>query len=180
MATKNLSTTAHHYSPLLKRSEVLKLIRELAVFEKESASIVVNSEEMYLKDAFGPNPVCYTIVAENTSGTGPLFAIMIFYVAYSTWKGKYIYVEDLFVTEDKRSLGIGTHMLKCAIQIAFQWGCARIQWQVLDWNQSAIDFYKKIGAEPFPEWLTFRMDRSLMEKAVLAKQDDNGAPQQRT
>jgi len=71
-------------------------------------------------------------------------------------------------------------MLKCAIQIAYQWGCARIQWQVLDWNKSAIDFYKKIGAEPFPEWLTFRMDRSLMEQAVSTKKDASGAQQHAT
>jgi len=133
----------------------------VAAFEREPEESVVNNEVQILNDVFGDRPICYVIIAEDVSSSEPV-GMLLFYIAYSTWKGKYIYVEDLFVKDPFRNLGIGRRLLRCAIMIGYLWGCLRLSWQVLDWNEGAISFYKSLGAKLHPDWIPVRLDRDGM------------------
>jgi GNAT superfamily N-acetyltransferase len=125
------------------------LIYELAVFEKAPEQLL-NPPERLLRDGFGPNPKFVCFVAEqNKTIVGMSFC----YVRYSTWKGPVLYLEDLIVTESFRRIGIGKALFQYTCNYALENNYTRLQWQVLDWNQSAIDFYKRFDASFDPEWL---------------------------
>ena len=84
---------------------------------------------------------------------------------YSTWQGRWgLYLEDLFVRPEYRGNGIGKALLVELARIAVEKGCGRFQWQVLDWNQPAIDFYEKLGAKALREWITMRVDGDALER----------------
>jgi GNAT superfamily N-acetyltransferase len=127
-------------SPTLRRGQesdlprVLALIQELAVYEREPDA-VTNTLEMMRQDGFGPTP------------------IFGFYTAYSTWKGRMLYLEDLVVTEAARRGGYGRQLFDAVVAEAQRTGAQRMKWQVLDWNEPAIAFYKKLGATIESEWL---------------------------
>ena len=128
---------------------ILALIHELALFEKAPEQ-VINSEDQLLKDGFGPAALYTCFVAElNAEVVGISFC----FVRYSTWKGACLYLEDLIVTKQHRGKGIGKQLLSYTIEFAQQNGYQRLQWQVLDWNTPAIDFYKQFNAVIDDEWL---------------------------
>ncbi|MAE85795.1 MAG: GNAT family N-acetyltransferase [Flammeovirgaceae bacterium] len=127
----------------------LELIKELALYEK-APDEVTNTLKMMEEDGFGKNPVFGYIVAEEN---GEIHGMSMYYWRYSTWKGKRIYLEDLIVTESKRGSGIGKLLFEETIEIGKREGATGMMWQVLDWNEPAINFYKKYDSIIEDGWL---------------------------
>ena len=128
---------------------VLELIKELAVYEKALHEVEITLEQLE-EDGFGEEPVFQFLVAtENEQIVG----LALYYFRYSTWKGKAIYLEDLVVKESHRGRGYGQKLLDAIVEEARQTGSKQVRWQVLDWNEPAINFYKKLGAHLDGEWI---------------------------
>jgi len=133
---------------------ILAFIRSLAEYERGLHEVQA-TEAGLLRDGFGPRPFFECILAE-LDGEAAGFAL--FFFNYSTWKGRPgVYLEDLFVEPRLRGRGIGKALLQAVAQFALEHGCERVQWEVLDWNTPAIDFYRAIGAEFLDEWRNVRM-----------------------
>jgi len=139
---------------------VLKLVKELAHFEKESNAVIVTTKDLE-KDGFGKHPLfkCFVAEMENV-----IVGMAICYPRYSTWKGPTIHLEDLIVTENKRGLKIGNALYKKVIEYGYNKGVERIEWAVLDWNEPAIKFYESTGANVLRDWDTAQIDRASMKK----------------
>ncbi|MCS6819444.1 MAG: GNAT family N-acetyltransferase [Chitinophagales bacterium] len=135
---------------------LMGLIKELAEYEREP-NAVINTPQQLTEDGFGDNPVFTAYVAEHE---GQIVGMALYYIAYSTWKGKIFFIDDIVVTERFRHKGVGTQLLLAVFRDAINAGVQQIRWQVLDWNTPAISFYKKVGAEFAPEWITCRMDKN--------------------
>lgn len=135
-------------------SSVLELIRELAIYEKEPEAIVVTVSDL-IRDGFCEKPLFYTFVAE---AEGKIIGMALYYYRYSTWKGKTIHLEDLIVTESMRGTGAGFALYKEIIKQGKLDNVRRIEWNVLDWNTPAIDFYNKSGANVLSDWRVVHMD----------------------
>ncbi len=134
---------------------IMELVNELAVYEKAPDEITVQFDH-FVESGFGENPVWWALVAETTSPTGlkEVQAFALYYIRYSTWKGQRMYLEDLLVTEKYRGQGIGKLLFNQLIEEAKVKNYNGIAWQVLDWNEPAVNFYKKIGAVKFDgEWI---------------------------
>ena len=138
---------------------VLKLIKELAHFEKESDAVIVTVEDLE-KDGFGETPLFKIFVAEMEN---EIVGMSLFYPRYSTWKGPTIHLEDLIVTEEKRGLKIGSALYKKVIEYGYNNGVQRIEWAVLDWNEPAISFYESTGASVLRDWDTAQFHREEMK-----------------
>lgn len=130
------------------------LIMELAVYEKAPEQVTNTVEQMYI-DGFGENPVYGAILAEVD---GEVVGMSLYYYRYSTWKGKRLYLEDLVVREKMRGKGVGEKLLEGTFDIAKANNCTGLMWQVLDWNESAINFYKKFGARFDAGWINVHID----------------------
>lgn len=128
---------------------VFNLVKELALFEKAPHE-VENTIERMLEDGFGENPVFGFLVAELEN---VIVAISLYYFRYSTWKGKRLYLEDIIVTEQHRSKGIGKLLFQATMEKAKELKCNGMSWQVLDWNTPAIEFYKKFDANFDQGWI---------------------------
>lgn len=139
--------------------QVLGLIQELAVYERAPNEVTNTLREME-RDGFGENPIFKFFVAEGENG---IVGIALYYTAYSTWKGKTLYLEDLVVTERLRRSGIGRKLFNAVAQEAKETGAKRFRWQVLEWNEPAILFYKKIGAELDGEWINCTMSEEQIK-----------------
>ncbi len=133
---------------------LLRLIQELAIFEKEPDAVIVTEDEL-LQDGFGTNPLYGLLVAELE---GTVVGISLYYIRYSTWKGKCLYLEDLIVTEKHRGEGVGHKLFRATLDVAKEKKCKKLNWQVLDWNTPAIDFYKKYDAYLDGEWINGSLD----------------------
>lgn len=141
--------------------QILAFIRALAVYEREPDAVTA-TEEGLLRDGFGPNPIYFCLIADS-DGQPAGFALYFF--NYSTWLGRPgIYLEDLFVSPQYRGLGIGKALLQQVAVIALERGCQRLQWEVLDWNAPAIDFYKAMGAEFLDEWRNVRVSGEALDR----------------
>lgn len=146
--------------------QILAFVRALAVYEREPDAVFA-TEESLLRDGFGPNPFYYCLMADH-DGQPAGFALYFF--NYSTWLGRPgLYLEDLFVSPEFRGLGIGKALLKEVAVIAKQKGCQRLQWEVLDWNTPAIDFYKAMGAEFLDEWRNVRLGVQAIDRLANAE-----------
>ncbi|WP_116790907.1 GNAT family N-acetyltransferase [Flavobacterium psychrotrophum] len=146
--------------------DVLELITELAIFEKEPEAVVVTVTDLQ-RDGFGHNPLFQTFVAEID---GNIIGMALFYYRYSTWKGKTIHLEDLIVREQYRGTGAGSALYKEVMKFAKAQGLRRVEWAVLDWNTQAIDFYQKSGAKVFDDWRTVQMDEQGLATFTLTSQ----------
>ncbi len=133
---------------------IMGLVKELAEFEKAPEQ-VTNTEEMMLKDGFGDNPLFGAFVAEVDN---KVVGISLYYLRYSTWKGKRLYLEDIVVTESMRGLGLGKKLFDATLGKSKELECTGMMWQVLDWNESAIDFYKRYGTRFDDEWVNCHLD----------------------
>jgi GNAT superfamily N-acetyltransferase len=131
-----------------------KLIIELAIYEKEPDAVSNTIEKMY-EDGFGENPIYGFYVAEHE---GEIVAMALYYFRYSTWKGKRLFLEDLIVTEKYRGNGLGELMLQKMIEEAHSTKCTGLMWQVLDWNEPAINFYNKFGVRYDKGWYNVHLD----------------------
>jgi GNAT superfamily N-acetyltransferase len=139
---------------------VLELVRELAAFERAPHE-VTNTLEMMERDGFGPAPVYGLFVAD---GPGGIVGISVYYYRYSTWKGKRLYLEDIVVSESERGRGIGQSLFEITMRKALQEHCTGMMWQVLDWNEPAINFYKKFGARFDAEWINVNLEATQIEQ----------------
>ncbi len=135
---------------------VLELIQELAIFEKEPDAVVVTVDDL-VRDGFSENPLFQCFVAEVEN---EIIGMALYYYRYSTWKGKTIHLEDLIVKESKRGTGAGFALYKEIIQQGKAENVRRIEWNVLDWNTTAIDFYEKSGAKVLGDWRVVHMDEN--------------------
>lgn len=142
--------------------EVLELINELAVFENEPDAVETTVETLE-KEGFGDNPLFTCFVAEVE---GRIEGMALVYYRFSTWKGRTLHLEDLIVREEKRGTGLGNALYRKVITFAEEQGLKRVEWVVLDWNQHAIDFYARSGANILKDWYTVQMDTEGIKKFV--------------
>jgi len=166
---------------------MLQLIRELAEYEKAPNEVTVDPKH-FEESGFGANPVWWAFVVEEVEGveevevssdvklpstslnlpqplsstpstpSTQIVAFALYYIRYSTWKGQTMYLEDIIVTESMRGKGIGRMLIEQLIQEAKEKGFKRITWQVLDWNEPAINFYKKFNAKFDSEWVNVTLE----------------------
>ncbi|MBW4026327.1 MAG: GNAT family N-acetyltransferase [Acidobacteria bacterium] len=132
---------------------ILSLIRALAEYEREPDAARLTEREL-LRDGFGPDAWFDCIIAE---ADGEPAGFALYFPVYSTWEGRSLHLEDIFVKPEFRGRGIGKKLLTSVAAIAAERGCARLQWDVLDWNQPAIEFYQSLGAVMIPEWRKMRV-----------------------
>ncbi len=140
---------------------ILQLIRDLAAYERAPNEVTATKEQL-VDVLFGKKPAAEVLLAfENETPVG--FAV--FFHNFSTWLGRPgLYLEDLFVKPEMRGKGYGRALLVDLARIARERGCGRMEWAVLDWNDPAIQFYRKLGAKPLDEWTVFRLTRDGIAK----------------
>lgn len=134
---------------------MLALIRELAEYEKAPLE-VTNTVDRMLQDGFGEKPSYFAQVAEVN---GVVVGVALFYPAYSTWKGKYIYLDDIIVTQEFRGKGIGKRLFDAVGAFAKATDANLLRWHVLEWNEPALNFYRKYQAHLDPEWVTGKLTK---------------------
>ena len=130
-------------------SRLLELVKELALYEKAPEQVTVTPEH-FEESGFGANPVWWAFVAEENN---VILGFALYYIRYSTWKGQRMYLEDLIVTEAARGKGVGKLLFDALIVEAKEKNFSGIVWQVLEWNEPAINFYKKYNADFDAEWI---------------------------
>jgi GNAT superfamily N-acetyltransferase len=133
-------------------TEIFNLIYALAVYEKAPEQ-VTNTPQQLAIDLF-EDKICSAIVAEENR---QIVGFSLYYISYSTWKGRCLYLEDFFVIPEKRKLGIGEELFKKTVEVAKEIGVKRMDWQVLEWNTPALNFYRKHEAILDPEWINGRL-----------------------
>lgn len=138
---------------------VFNLIKELAIFEKEPNAVEITVDDL-VKDGFGSNQQFKVFLAEVE---GEIGGMALFYPRYSTWQGKALHLEDLIVSQKYRGLGLGKGLYRKIIEYAYENGINRLEWEVLDWNKGAIDFYLASGALMHDNWNMCQMTRQQME-----------------
>jgi GNAT superfamily N-acetyltransferase len=142
---------------------VLGLIQELAIFEKEPDAVLITVEDLK-RDGFGEKPLFHVFVAEvpseSVNTSSEIVGIALYYYRYSTWKGKTIHLEDLIVKEQMRGKGIGMALYSEIIKQGKKDKVRRIEWNVLDWNTPAVEFYKNSGAKVLDDWRVVQMDQA--------------------
>ena len=136
--------------------QILELIQELAVYEKEpdAVEVTVSDLEHY---GFGPQPAFHCFVAETNQ---VIVGMALVYIRFSTWKGKALHLEDLIVNQDARGNGLGKALLDEVVKFGKSLGVKRICWEVLDWNEPAITFYEKNGANVMRDWDVVQLDEN--------------------
>jgi GNAT superfamily N-acetyltransferase len=154
-------------------------VRELAAFEREPDA-VITSPASFLRDGFGPAQQFHCVFVEGPASSpcavrgadgapSPWAAdfapvgMALFHSSFSTWQGRTIYVEDVYITPGARRLGVGAHLFKVCARAARAAGAKRLQWTCLDWNEPARAMYGKLGAQPLSEWTLFRLDADGIE-----------------
>ena len=141
------------------------LIFELAEYERERNQVVISEADL-VRDGFGPQPKFRALIAEWDGQTA---GYALFFGSYSTWEGRPgLFLEDLFVRQTFRGKGIGKALLANVAGIAKRENCYGVRWEVLDWNQPAIDFYKKLGATFLDQWKSVLLTGEALERAAEA------------
>ncbi|MGA3070184.1 MAG: GNAT family N-acetyltransferase [Terracidiphilus sp.] len=141
--------------------QILAFIRALAAYERAPHATTATEADL-LRDGFGPNPFFFCLIAEHDDQPA---GFALYFFNYSTWVGRPgLYLEDIFVQPEFRGLGIGKALLKQVAVIAVEKNCPRLQWEVLDWNTPAIDFYRAMGAEFLDEWRNVRLSGEALER----------------
>lgn len=150
-------------------STILRFIRELAEFEK-LAHMVATTEEILSNSLFGNDAKAYCLIAEHE---GEAAGFCIYFYNFSTFLGRPgIYIEDIYVTPSHRSAGLGRRFFEYLAAKATAEQCGRLEWWVLDWNQRAIDFYKRLGAEPMDEWTVYRISGDGLTNLATSKEEN--------
>lgn len=140
-------------------AQALNLVKELAAYEKAPLEVEVTPEEMR-GWGFGPDKQFDFFVAEVN---GTIVGLALYYYKYSTWKGKCLFLEDIIVTESQRGKGIGKLLFDQVVQVSKEAKVRRMEWQVLDWNTPAIEFYKKYAAGLDGEWINCKLTNRQLE-----------------
>jgi len=133
--------------------DILLLIKELAVYEKEPEAVEITTEE--LRSHLFIEQICEAIVAVDNE---IVIGFALYYTSYSTWKGKCLYLEDLYIKAELRRSGVGKKLFQRVAEVAQLKKVRRMEWQVYDWNQPAIDFYLKLDAQLNKTWLNGRLE----------------------
>ena len=142
--------------------DVLKLIKELAIYENAEKEVNISLKDLE-NDGFGKHPYFWFLIAEKNK---KVIGLSFYFIRYSTWKGSAMHLEDLIVTEKHRGKGIGFALFSKFIKYSYNQKVNRVQWVVLDWNQSAIEFYKNNGAQVLNDWRVALMDKNAIKKFV--------------
>jgi GNAT superfamily N-acetyltransferase len=146
---------------------IARLIRALAEYERLSQAVILD-ESRLREHLFGKRPFAEVLLAEDS---GRVVGFALFFHNFSTFRGQPgIYLEDLFVEPDQRGKGHGKALLFALARLAVERGCGRLEWSVLNWNEPAIQFYKKLGAVPMSEWTVFRLTDDALQQAANAGQ----------
>jgi GNAT superfamily N-acetyltransferase len=146
---------------------ICSLIKELADYERAPHEAELTPQQL-LKDGFSENNIFHCFVARFND---EVIGIALTYIKYSTWKGKCVFLEDIIVTESYRGKGIGSLLFNRVAQYAHSLNAARLEWQVLEWNEPAIKFYQKMGATLDPEWVNGKLTRNDLQKKYLEYDD---------
>ena len=141
-------------------SSVLRLIKELADYENAIDQVTITLEDLE-QDGFGAHPWFWFLVAEKDD---EIIGLSFYWIRYSTWKGKFLFLEDFVIKEEYRRQGIGSKLFEETIKICNKLNLNGMIWQVLDWNSSAIDFYKKYDANISKDWLNGKLTKKQIEK----------------
>lgn len=142
--------------------QVLELIRELAIFEKEPHAVEISVADLE-REGFGNNPLFTCFVAQLAN---EIVGAALVYYRFSTWKGRTLHLEDLIVKEAHRGQGIGEALYRQVMQFAYDRGLKRVAWDVLDWNQGAIRFYERSGATIVKDWRVVHMDEKGLKRYI--------------
>ena len=148
--------------------QVLELIKELAIFEKEPDAVEVTVADLE-REGFGNHPLFHCFVADASSELGiesEIVGAALVYYRFSTWKGRTLHLEDLIVKESERGKGIGEALYKKVMHFAFDRGLKRVAWDVLDWNTGAIRFYERSGASIVKDWRVVHMDEKGLKNYI--------------
>lgn len=138
---------------------VLDLIKELALYENSAGEVILTVEDLE-RDGFGEHPVFNFFVAENNK---EIIGLALYYIKYSTWKGKCIFLEDIIVTEQFRNQGVGKKLFDEVVEAAKKMNVQRLEWQVLDWNKPAIKFYEKLNSLFDTNWINCKITKEQIE-----------------
>ena len=145
---------------------ILQLVRALAEYERAPEAVVA-TEQDFLRHGFGPSPRFSVLLAEDE---GKVAGFALWFFTFSTWLGKPgLFLEDLFVRPELRGRGIGKALMLELARIAVREGCGRFEWNVLDWNQPSIDFYRSLGARQLDEWVGCRLEGDALR--ALARRE---------
>jgi GNAT superfamily N-acetyltransferase len=142
---------------------VLDLIKELADFERALNEVTVSLEDLE-QDGFGNHPYYWFIVAEKE---GEIIGLSFYFIRYSTWKGRFLFLEDFVVKESFRNKGIGALLFEETIRIAKELDVKGMTWQVLDWNKNAIRFYEKYNSNISTEWYNGKLTYEQLKQFTL-------------
>ncbi len=160
-AALRIEQTTPEHIPL-----ILAFVRELAEYERLSSTVSVN-EERLMAAMFGPTPYASSVIAYRDDEP---VAFAIYYFNYSSFTGlPGLYLEDLFVRPPSRGHGVGLQLIRYLARKAFERGCARMEWAVLNWNESAIRFYKSLGADPVEGWTIFRVSPERIDQLAASE-----------
>ena len=150
---------------------IVALVRELAEYERLLDQVVLTEQDIH-RDLFGPRPHAEAVIARE--GDEPV-GFALWFHNYSTFAGRPgLYLEDLFVRPACRGRGYGEALLRYLARVALQRGCARFEWSVLDWNEPALAFYRKLGAVPMDEWTVQRVSGEALEALAQGKSEGAG------
>jgi GNAT superfamily N-acetyltransferase len=142
---------------------ILHFIQALAEYEREPDAVQATEADLE-RDGFGPNPYYFCLIAESD---GQPAGFALYFHTYSTWVGrKGIHLEDLFVLPEFRGRGIGKALIQAVAAVAVREDCGRLQWDVLDWNTPAIDFYRSLGGAFLDEWRLVRLAGPTLRRAA--------------
>jgi GNAT superfamily N-acetyltransferase len=149
--------------------QIVQLVKKLAEYEKLSSEVTA-TEELFDRNGFGENSYFKALLAktsEDTHSTSIGFALYFF--TFSTFVGKpSLYLEDLFVLPEYRGRGVGKQLLRQLARIALERDCGRMEWSVLDWNESAIKIYLGLGAKPMSDWTLYRLNPAGIKKLATS------------
>lgn len=150
---------------------LLRLVRALAEYERAPDAVVASAADFERALSSTPREMDALIAERDGSAIG--FAL--FFPTWSTWRGRPgIHLEDLFVVPEARGLGVGRALLSAVAAEAVRRGCARLEWQVLDWNESALGFYRSLGAAALSEWVPMRVDGAALEALASSSRRSEG------
>ena len=144
---------------------ILELIKELADFENAKDQVTITLEDLE-KDGFGENPWYWFLVAEKDN---EIVGLSFYWIRYSTWKGKFLFLEDFVIKEEYKRQGIGSKLFEETIKVCQKLNLNGMIWQVLDWNTSAIKFYKKYNANISKEWLNGKLTKNQIDNLYTNK-----------
>jgi GNAT superfamily N-acetyltransferase len=156
--------------------DIERLVRELATYEREPEAVVATAAD-FAAALFGEHPLAHCLIAEvdepGSAGGRQIAGIAVWFVTFSTWRGRHgLWLEDLFVRPEHRGLGLGRALLARLAAIAVDRGYERLEWNVLDWNEPALGFYRRLGAQALDDWTMHRLSGDALREVAASTSAD--------